>query len=186
VAPINKQGDQIGVKYRDGKVELPRAYVQAYKFLQGNGWGTANEALASDSMMPLTLYRAYNEMLMAASPALMSYIKLTTGAANLIYRFGTDKDRALFLDNMLNGAWSGTMCLTEPNAGSDVGDAAARAYPTGDPRIYKIKGAKMFITGGEADLADNIIHMVLARPEGGAPGSRGDCLVYCPQNLGYR
>lgn len=181
VAPINKEGDETGVKFENGKVKLPPAYVEAYKFLQENGWGSANESLASETIMPLTLYRAYNEMLMAASPALMSYIKLTTGAANLIYRFGTDKDRELFLENMLNGKWSGTMCLTEPNAGSDVGDSTTRAYPTEDPRIYKIKGTKMFITGGEVDLSENIIHMVLARPEGGAPGSKGLGLYIVPK-----
>ncbi|MCL6638470.1 MAG: acyl-CoA dehydrogenase [Firmicutes bacterium] len=181
VAPINKEGDKTGVRFENGVVKVPPAYVEAYKFLQENGWGSANESLASDTIMPLTLYRAYNEMLIAASPALMSYIKLTTGAANLIYRFGTDKDRALFLEKMLNGRWSGTMCLTEPNAGSDVGDAATRAYPTGDPRIYKIKGTKMFITGGEVDLSENIIHMVLARPEGGAPGSKGLGLYIVPK-----
>lgn len=181
VAPINKEGDQIGVKFENGKVKVPPAYVKAYKFLQENGWGTANESLGSDTIMPLTLYRAYNEMLIAASPALMSYIKLTTGAANLIYRFGTDTDRELFLENMISGNWSGTMCITEPNAGSDVGDATTRAYPTSDPRIYKIKGAKMFITGGEVDLSENIIHMVLARPEGGAPGSKGLGLYIVPK-----
>lgn len=181
VAPINKEGDEIGVKLENGKVTVPPPYVEAYKFIQENGWGTANECLGSDSIMPLTLYRAYNEMLIAASPALMSYVKLTTGAANLIYRFGKDKDRELFLENMISGKWSGTMCLTEPNAGSDVGDATTRAYPTDDPRIYKIKGTKMFITGGEVDLSENIIHMVLARPEGGAPGSKGLGLYIVPK-----
>jgi len=181
VFPINKEGDEIGVKYENGQVKLPSSYVEAYKFLQENGWGSANESLGSDELMPLTLYRAYNEMLMAACPALTSYIKLTTGAANLIYRFGTDKDRELFIENMLSGKWSGTMCLTEPNAGSDVGDATTRAYPTDDHRIYKIKGTKMFITGGEVDLSENIIHMVLARPEGGAPGSKGLGLYIVPK-----
>ncbi|WP_051273341.1 acyl-CoA dehydrogenase [Desulfotruncus alcoholivorax] len=181
VFPINKEGDEIGLKFENGKVTLPPAYVEAYKFLQENGWGSANESLGSDELMPLTLYRAYNEMLMAACPALTSYIKLTTGAANLIYRFGTDQDREMFIENMLNGQWSGTMCLTEPNAGSDVGDATTRAFPTDDPRIYKIKGTKMFITGGEVDLSENIIHMVLARPEGGAPGSKGLGLYIVPK-----
>lgn len=181
VFPINKEGDQIGVKFEDGKVKIPPGYARAYKSLQENGWGSASESLASDTLMPLTLYRAYNEMLMAASPALMSYIKLTTGAANLIYRFGTDKDQEKFPDKMLDGQWSGTMCLTEPNAGSDVGDTTTRAYPTGDPGIYKIKGAKMFITGGEVDITENIIHMVLARPEGGAPGSKGLGLYIVPK-----
>lgn len=181
VFPVNKEGDQAGVKFENGSIKVPGGVVKAFRFLQENGWGTANESLASDAIMPLTLYRAYNEMLMAACPALTSYIKLTTGAANLIYRFGTAQDRKKFLENMLNGRWSGTMCLTEPNAGSDVGDSTTRAYPTEDPRIYKIKGAKMFITGGETDLTENIIHMVLARPEGGAPGSKGLGLYIVPK-----
>ncbi|MFZ5633275.1 MAG: acyl-CoA dehydrogenase [Bacillota bacterium] len=181
VFPVNKEGDQTGVKFEGGKVTVPRGCAGAYRFLQENGWGSANESLASEAPMPLTLYRAYNEMLMAACPALMSYIKLTTGAANLIYRFGTDSDREKFLNKMLSGRWSGTMCLTEPNAGSDVGDATTRAFPTGDPRIYKIRGNKMFITGGEVDLGENIIHMVLARPEGGAPGSKGLGLYIVPK-----
>lgn len=181
VFPVNKEGDQTGVKFENGSVRVPEGVVKAYRFLQENGWGTANESLGSDALMPLTLYRAYNEMLMAACPALTSYIKLTTGAANLIYRFGTDQDREMFLENMLNGNWSGTMCITEPNAGSDVGDSTTRAYPTDDPRIYKIKGTKMFITGGEVDLGENIIHMVLARPEGGAPGSKGLGLYIVPK-----
>ncbi|WP_347491214.1 acyl-CoA dehydrogenase [Desulfoscipio sp. XC116] len=181
IAPINKEGDETGIKFENGRVNLPAPYIQAFKFLQENGWGSANESLGSDTLMPLTLYRAYNEMIMAASPALSSYIKLTTGAANLIHRFGTDKDREMFIENMLNGMWSGTMCLTEPNAGSDVGDSTTRAYPTDDPRIYKIKGTKMFITGGEVDLSENIIHMILARPEGGAPGSKGLGLYIVPK-----
>ncbi len=181
VAPINKEGDEIGLKFKNGKVNVPPAYIEAFKFLQKNGWGSANESLGSETIMPLTLYRAYNELILGACPALASYIKLTTGAANLIHRFGTDKDRELFIENMLNGNWSGTMCLTEPNAGSDVGDAATRAYHTDDPRIYKIKGTKMFITGGEVDLSSNIIHMVLARPEGGAPGSKGLGLYIVPK-----
>lgn len=181
VFPANKEADEVGVKFDNGVVRVPEGIVKAFKFLQGNGWGSSNESLSSDAGMPLTLYRAYNEMLMAACPALASYIKLTTGAANLIYRFGRDKDREMFTENMMNGKWSGTMCLTEPNAGSDVGDATTRAYPTSDPYIYKIKGAKMFITGGEVDIADNIIHLLLARPEGGAPGSKGLGLYIVPK-----
>ncbi|MTI84308.1 MAG: acyl-CoA dehydrogenase [Firmicutes bacterium] len=181
VFPVNKEGDQNGVVFKNGVVKLPLSYIEAYKFLQENGWGSTNESLGSDTLMPLTLYRAYNEMIMAACPALSSYIKLTTGASNLIHKFGRDKDRELFIENMLSGRWSGTMCLTEPNAGSDVGDSTTRAYPTGDPAIYKIKGTKMFITGGEVDLGENIIHMVLARPEGGAPGSKGLGLYIVPK-----
>lgn len=181
VFPINAEGDKIGVKMQDGIVKLTPGYAEAYKFLQENGWGSSNESLGSETMMPLTLYKAYNEMMMAACPALLSYVKLTSGAANLIYKFGTDKDRELFMDKMLEGKWSGTMCITEPNAGSEVGNTSTKAYPTDDPRIYKIKGTKMFITGGDVDMTENIIHMVLARPEGGAPGSKGIGLYIVPK-----
>ncbi|MEW6423300.1 MAG: acyl-CoA dehydrogenase [Bacillota bacterium] len=181
IYPLNREGDKIGVQFENGVAKLPPGYKKAYKFLQENGWGSANESIASDAHMPLTLYRAYHEMFMAACPALCSYIKLTTGAANLIYRFGTERDKKLFLGKMLSGQWSGTMCLTEPHAGSDVGEANTRAYPTDDPRIYKIKGTKMFITGGEVDITENIIHMVLARPAGGAPGTKGLGLYIVPK-----
>ena len=84
----------------------------------------------------------------AACPALTSCIKLTSGAANLILRFGTEQDHDRFIPKMLSGEWQGTMCLTEPNFGSDTGDIITRSYPTDDPRIWKIKGTKMFITAG--------------------------------------
>ncbi len=131
--------------------------------------------------MPLILYKMIHEMNTAACPAITSYIKLTSGAANLIIRFGTEQDKALFLPKMLSGDWQGTMCLTEPNAGSDVGDITARACPTADPRICRIQGTKAFITGGDAGICENTIHMVLARPEGGAPGSPGIGLYIVPR-----
>ena len=95
--------------------------------------------------------------------------------------FGTEEDKALFLTKMLNGDWQGTMCLTEPNAGSDVGDIITKAFPTDDPGIYKIKGTKMFITGGDSGICENTIHMVLARPPGGAAGSPGLGLYIVPR-----
>lgn len=180
VFPLNNVGDKIGAKFENGSVRVPEGFDKAFKFIQ-DGWGSSNESLASDTRMPVTLYRAYSEILIAACPALLGIQKLTTGAANLIHRFGRDEDRALFIDKMLNGDWSGTMCITEPNAGSDAGDATTKAYPTDDPAIYKIKGTKMFITGGQTDISKNVIHMVLARPEGGASGSKGLSLYIVPK-----
>ncbi len=132
--------------------------------------------------MPLILYKSTYEVNQAACPALMSYVKLTSGAANLIIRFGTDKDREMFLPKMLGSQWPGTMCLTEPNFGSDVGDITTkRKLSTDNPRICKIKGTKMFITGGDGGHCENTIHMVLARPEGGAAGSPGIGLYIVPK-----
>lgn len=181
VSPINAKGDAIGVKFVEGKVIPAPGYLEAYRFLQQNGWGSSSECIELEGGMPLIIYKAIHEMNTSACPALTSYIKLTSGAANLIIRFGTDEDRALFLPPMLSGDWQGTMCLTEPAAGSDVGDAVTRAIPTDDSRIHKIKGTKMFITGGDSGLCVNTIHMVLARPEGGAPGSAGLGLYIVPR-----
>jgi alkylation response protein AidB-like acyl-CoA dehydrogenase len=173
VNPINAEGDKIGARFENGIVTSPPGYKEAFRFLQENGWGSSSECVDTEGGMPLIIYKAIFEMNQAACPALLSYIKLTSGAANLITRFGTEKDKEIFLPRMFSGDWQGTMCITEPNAGSDVGDTITRSYPTDDPRIYKIKGTKMFATGGDAGICENTIHMVLARPEGGAPGSAG-------------
>ena len=181
VNPINAAGDKTGAKLENGVVTPSPGFKEAYKFLQQNGWGSSSECIKLETGMPLILYKAVGELNSSACPALTSYVKLTSGAANLILRFGTEEDMAMFLPKMLAGYWQGTMCLTEPNFGSDVGDITTRAYPTGDPRIYKIKGTKMFITGGDGGHCENTIHMVLARPEGGAQGSPGIGLYIVPK-----
>ena len=110
------------------------------------------------------------EIFNGANMAVMTYSGLMVGNGHLIEDFGTDQDRAMFLEKMYTGVWGGTMCLTEPDAGSDVGALRTKAVPDSDaedPRIYKIEGVKRFITCGEHDLTENIIHLVLARIEGG-------------------
>jgi alkylation response protein AidB-like acyl-CoA dehydrogenase len=181
VSPINAEGDRIGAVFKEGVVTAPPGYAEVYKFLQVNGWGSSSECIKLEGGMPLTLYKAIFEMNTAACPAIMSYIKLTSGAANLLIEFGEERDKALFLPKLLSGDWQGTMCITEPNAGSDVGDSITKAFPTDDPAVWKIKGTKMFITGGDAGTCENTIHMVLARPEGGAPGSAGLGLYIVPK-----
>ncbi len=181
VNPINAPGDKIGVKFEKGAVTPVPGFADAYRFLQQNGWGSSSECIKIETGMPLVLYKACAEMNTAACPALTSCIKLTSGAANLILRFGTDADRDRFIPKMLEGAWQGTMCLTEPNFGSDTGDIITRSYPTDDPRIWKIKGTKMFITAGDQGTCENTIHLLLARPEGGAQGSAGIGLYIVPK-----
>ena len=181
VNPINAPGDRIGAKLENGVVTPAPGYAEVYRFLQANGWGSSSECIGLEGGMPLILYKMIHEMNTAACPAVTSYIKLTSGAANLIIRFGAEEDKALFLPKMLSGDWQGTMCLTEPDAGSDVGDITTRAFPTTDPRVCRIQGTKMFITGGDAGTCENTIHMVLARPEGGAPGSPGIGLYLVPR-----
>jgi alkylation response protein AidB-like acyl-CoA dehydrogenase len=156
-------------------------FKEAYQFLQQNGWGSSSECIKVEGGMPLVLYKANAEMNTAACPALTSCVKLTSGAANLILRFGTKKDHDMFIPRMLEGSWQGTMCLTEPNFGSDTGDIITRSYPTDDPRIWKIKGTKMFITAGDQGTCENTIHLLLARPEGAAAGSAGIGLYIVPK-----
>lgn len=181
VSPINAEGDKNPVRFEDGVVISPPGYKEVFQFLQKNGWGSSSECIELDGGMPLVLYKACAEMIAAACPAMGSNIKLTSGAANLIIDFGTEDDKARFLPKMLSGDWQGTMNLTEPSAGSDVGDALARSYPTDDPRIWKIKGTKMFITAGDGSICENTIHMVLARPPQGAKGSAGLGLYIVPK-----
>lgn len=181
VSPINAEGDKNPVQFENGVVTSPPGYREVFRFLQQNGWGSSSECIEIDGGMPLVLYKACAEMIAAACPAMGSNIKLTSGAANLIIDFGTEADKERFLPKMLSGDWQGTMNLTEPSAGSDVGDALTRSYPTDDPRIWKIKGTKMFITAGDGSICDNTIHMVLARPPQGAKGSAGLGLYIVPK-----
>jgi alkylation response protein AidB-like acyl-CoA dehydrogenase len=181
IHPINAPGDKIGVKFEDGRSTPPPGFREAYRFLQENGWGSSSECIIVETGMPLIIYKAIFEMNTAACTALMSAIKLTSGAANLLLRFGTEREKSLFLPKLFSGDWQGTMCITEPNFGSDAGDMITRSFPTDDPRIYKIKGTKMFITCGDQGHCENTIHMVLARPQGGAPGSAGIGLYIVPK-----
>ena len=181
VNPINAPGDKIGVKFEKGVVTPVPGFREAYQFLQQNGWGSSSECIKVETGMPLVLYKANAEINTAACPALTSCVKLTSGAANLILRFGTQENQDMFIPKMLDGSWQGTMCLTEPNFGSDTGDIITRSYPTADPRIWKIKGTKMFITAGDQGTGDNTIHLVLARPEGAAAGSPGIGLYIVPK-----
>lgn len=181
VNPINAKGDKIGNKFENGVVTPPLGYKEVYKFLQQNGWGSSAECVELEEGMPLIVFKAINEMNSAACPAISSNVKLTTGAANLLIKFGKEEIKKRFLPKLLNGDWQGTMCITEPNAGSDVGDAITRSYPTDDPIIYKIKGSKMFISAGDTGCCENTIHMVLARPQGGTAGSSGLGLYIVPK-----
>src|SRR5665647_2699905 len=181
VSPINAEGDKNPVKFEDGVVTSPPGYKEVYQFLQRNGWGSSSECIELDGGMPLVLYKAAAELISAACPAMGSNIKLTSGAANLIIEFGTKADNERFIPKMISGDWQGTMNLTEPSAGSDVGDTLTRSYPTDDPCIWKINGTKMFITAGDGSICENTIHMVLARPPQGAKGSAGLGLYIVPK-----
>jgi len=126
---------------------------------------------------------ATNEFLAAANAASGPYVMATTGASGLIRDFGSEKVKNIFLPKMFSGQWAGTMDLTEPNSGSDVGDITTKAFPTDEPGVYNIVGTKCFITGGDQDLTENIIHPVLARIEGDPAGTKGISIFIVPKFL---
>lgn len=181
IGPSNQDGDNVQVQFKDGKVAVPPSLHKAYWFVQENGWGSSNENKKEENALPTSLQMVVFENIYGANPSLAGYITMTTGAAKLIQTFGTETERKLFCTKMFSGQWTGTMSLTEPGGGSDVGDNTTKAYPTKDPRLFKIKGTKCFITGGDQDFSENIIHMVLARVEGAASGSKGLSLFIVPK-----
>jgi len=182
IEPTNTENETHPATFANGKVTTPPSFGPLFHKLQEEGWGTSNIDNSPDAMvLPEMLNAAVWELICAANPTFMPYVLLTSGAAGLIQSFGDDKLKAMFLPKMMNGTWSGTMCLTEPGAGSDVGDILSKAYPTDDPRIYKIKGNKIFITGGNNDFTENIIHLYLARVEGAKSGTSGISLFVVPK-----
>jgi alkylation response protein AidB-like acyl-CoA dehydrogenase len=183
VAPANDDADKIGARFEAGKVITPPSFKPAYQAVMEAGLGPQFADRESEGRMPLVLMGAINEMLSSACSSLLHYWGLTAGAARIIQDYGDEKSKQLFLPNMFSGKWGGTMNLTEPGAGSDVGDLLTKAYPTDKPGIYKIKGSKQFITCGDNDIVENLIHLVLARIDGCRPGTSGISLLSY-QNFG--
>lgn len=181
VAPTNEDGDTIQARFENGMVTVPPSFHPVYKFLNQEGWGISNLLEEGEGTLPQVLYSAVIEMITAGNPAFIPYLNLSGGVLELIQSFGRKWDKDTFLPPLCSGEWSGTMCLTEAGGGSDVGDILSKAYPTDEPGIYKIKGSKVFITAGDHDICSNIIHMVLARAEGGQPGTKGLSLFIVPK-----
>lgn len=181
IAPASDDGEKHPCQLVNGKVAVPDSFRPAYKFLNENGWGSSNADENEEGTLPEVILAMCEEFFTAANPVLMQFIGLTSGSSRLIQSFGDQATREKYLPKMFSGEWTGTMCLTEPGGGSDVGDLLSRAYPTDDPRIYKIKGTKCFISMGDHDLTENIVHLVLARIEGAAPGTRGISLFVVPK-----
>ncbi|NLL85223.1 MAG: acyl-CoA dehydrogenase, partial [Syntrophomonadaceae bacterium] len=181
LAPIADDGETIGASWKDGQAYIPPSWHKAYRFIQDNGWGTSNMGFDTEGALPTMLYGVLYEIMIAANPAFMPYVSTASGVARMMQLYCSDDIKALFLDKLLSGEWGGTMCITEPTAGSDAGDALSKAYPTDDPRIYKIKGQKIFITSGDRDDLENIVHMYMARIEGAKPGTKGLSMFVVPK-----
>ncbi len=182
MAPMNPIGDKEGALFdpKTGEVKVPEVFHETYKLYTENGWlGFVHNPDFGGQGMPYSLGLAANDFFFGACLSFCLGPLLTTGAAHLIEVFGTDELKKIYLEKMYTGQWSGTMCLTESGAGSDVGAVRARARKEGDH--YLIGGEKIFITYGDHDLTENVIHAVLARVEGAPEGTRGISLFLVPK-----
>ncbi|HNS86357.1 MAG TPA: acyl-CoA dehydrogenase family protein, partial [Parvularculaceae bacterium] len=182
--PINQSGDHEGcTRKADGSVTTPKGFKEAYDQFREGGWqGLSFDPAYGGQGLPYILAVAFNEMVSAANMAFGMYPGLARGAADAIYAHGTDEQKKTYLPKMISGEWGGTMNLTEPHCGTDLGLLRSKAVPQGDGS-YKISGQKIFISAGEHDLTDNIIHLVLARIEGAPEGVKGISLFIVPKFL---
>ena len=181
IYPTYKQGDREGVKYENGKVTVPQCFHRPYKlFAEGEWIAMAEDPEVGGQGLPIIIRQAAFEYIVGANFAIAGFGNLGHGAAKMIELFGTPKQKELFLKKVYSGEWGGTMLLTEPDAGSDVGALNTTAVKNPDG-TYSITGNKIFITCGEHDLTDNIIHPVLARIEGAPPGTKGISLFIVPK-----
>jgi hypothetical protein len=181
VLPTQKIGDQEGCKLENGVVSVPESFHRVYDLIKEGEWVAMPEDPEWGGQgMPRTVSLAASDYLVGGNFAFMMYPGLTHGAGKLVEEFGTEKQKILFLKKMYTGEWAGTMLLTEPEAGSDVGALTTTAVKN-DDGTYSITGAKIFISGGEHDLADNIIHPVLARIVGAPAGTKGISLFLVPK-----
>ena len=181
ILPTQKLGDLEGCVFKDGNVSVPESFHRVYEIFKEGEWVALTEDLEWGGQgMPTTVALAVSDYFVGANYAFMMYPGLTHGAGKLVEAFGTDKQKQLFLKKMYAGEWTGTMLLTEPEAGSDVGALTTSAVQN-DDGTYSITGNKIFISSGEHDLAENIIHPVLARIEGAPPGTKGISLFLVPK-----
>ena len=179
--PTQIDGDREGTRFEDGEVKVPESFHKVWAELKAGEWiALVDDPEWGGQGMPYSLSLAANEHFIAANFSLMMYAGLTHGAGRLLEKFGTQKQKELYLKKMYSGEWTGTMLLTEPEAGSDVGALTTAAVKNGDG-TYSITGNKIFISAGEHDLAQNIIHPVLARIEGAPEGTKGISLFLVPK-----
>jgi alkylation response protein AidB-like acyl-CoA dehydrogenase len=182
--PLNRVGDIEGCKrHDDGSVTTPAPFKDAYREYCAGGWmGLSAPAEYGGQGLPYSIHTAIGEYLSSANMALMMYPGLTQGAIAAILTHGSDEQKKRYLPKMVEGIWTGTMNLTEPHCGTDLGLLRTKAVPAGDSG-YRISGQKIFISAGEHDLSENIVHLVLARIEGAPEGVKGISLFIVPKFL---
>jgi alkylation response protein AidB-like acyl-CoA dehydrogenase len=181
--PLNRTGDEEGCHYENGVVRTPKGFKEAYDQFREGGWTAVTcDPEYGGQGLPATVGFALQEMFTASNQAFSMYPGLSHGAYEALSRHGSDELKKLYLPKLTDGTWSGTMCLTEPHCGTDLGMLRTRAEPQPDGS-YSITGTKIFISAGEHDLTENILHLVLARPEGAPGGTRGISLFLVPKFL---
>jgi len=182
ILPTQQLSDE-GCRFENGKVYVPESFHPLFeKYKEGEWLAMTDSPEFGGQGMPKSVSLAASEYFIGANCSFMLYHGLTHGTAKLVEKFGTDKDKKLYLKKMYSGEWAGTMLLTEAEAGSDVGALTSTAVKN-DDGTYSITGTKIFISGGEQDMTENIIHPVLARIEGAPPGTKGISLFLVPKYL---
>jgi alkylation response protein AidB-like acyl-CoA dehydrogenase len=183
LAPLNQKGDAEGCELRDGKVITPRGFKEAYAQYQQGGWqGLSHPAQYGGQGLPMSMGVFKSEMMGTANWSFAMYPGLSLGCMNTIMLHGTEEQKQTFLTPLTEGRWGGTMCLTEPQCGTDLGQVASKAEPN-DDGTYSVTGTKIFISSGDHDLTENIVHIVLARLPGAPAGTRGISLFIIPKYL---
>ena len=183
IAPLYQSGDEEGCKLEDGQVTTPKGYKEAYDEYVAGGWqGLSHPTEFGGQGLPMSLNLFKQEMMGAANWSFAMYPGLSLGAMNTIQLHGDDEQKQTYLTKLTEGTWGGTMCLTEPQCGTDLGQVKTKAEPQ-DDGSYKITGTKIFISSGDHDLTENIVHIVLARLPDAPKGTKGISLFIVPKFL---
>lgn len=181
LAPLNRTADEEGCTWTDGHVATPTGFREAYKQYSEDGWSSlAGEPELGGQGLPTSLSMILSEMTVSANTSFALYTGGLAGAIETLSSFGTDEQRVQYEEKLVAGEWNATMCLTEPHCGTDLGLLKTKAVPKGDGK-FAITGTKIFITAGEHDLTDNIVHLVLARMPDSPPGTQGISLFIVPK-----
>ncbi|MCC7305537.1 MAG: acyl-CoA dehydrogenase C-terminal domain-containing protein [Alphaproteobacteria bacterium] len=181
--PLNQSGDKEGCQYNNGVVTTPTGFKEAYETFIAGGWtGLSGDPDYGGMGMPALLNTVFQELICAANMSFGMYPGLSQGAYEALHQFGTDEQKRIYLPKLIQGIWSGTMCLTEPHCGTDLGLIKTKAVPNKDGSV-NITGTKIFISAGEHDLTENIIHLVLAKLPDAPEGVKGISLFVVPKFL---